>query len=155
MLWTCSRNAALSQEFGITCCSRRGCELVKTWEMCAIRQSNWYSHATSEHKHEHSHCHKGHNSGSSGCSQMTSNVSKTETEEQDNDSYQHEQDQECDGDEVVAIKARAEVVLMDLFQVWNEMTQSRSMLAERERKRRQGRKEKVVPKERDGPKANG
>ena len=27
-----------SQKFGTTCCSRRGSELMKTWEMCAIQQ---------------------------------------------------------------------------------------------------------------------
>ena len=37
MLWICSRNAALSQRFGSTCCSRRGSELTYTWEICIIQ----------------------------------------------------------------------------------------------------------------------
>ena len=36
-----SRN---SQKFGTTCCSRRGSELVYTWEVCASRQRNLVRH---------------------------------------------------------------------------------------------------------------
>ena len=68
-------------------------------------------------------------------SQMIPNVSKPETDEQESDSYRYERDQECDG------RSQGQgqrLFCWDLFQLWNET----------------GRKEKVDPKERDGPKEN-
>ena len=73
---------------------------------------------------------------------MSSNVSKTETVEQESDSYQYEQDQECDGDELFAVKGKGRGGFQrKLLQVRNERTQGSSMLAERKRERKHGRKE--------------
>ena len=60
-------------------------------------------------------------------SQMSSNVSETESEEQESGSYQYEQeqDQECDGYEVFALEGKGkDVFSRNLFQMWNERTQS-------------------------------
>ena len=72
-------------------------------------------------------------------SQMSSNVSKPETEEHESDPYQYEHDQECDGDEVNAVKGKGKCCFKGTWFRCGMRGHSRSMLGERERKRKQGR----------------
>ena len=119
MLWTCSRDTAPSQRFGTTCCSRRGSELMYTWEMSAISHGKKYSRSTNTNLPTAT---KVTVPVPTDVSQMSSNVSKTETVE--NDSYQNEQDQECDGNELFAVKGRGKGGFKGNFlQVRNERTQ--------------------------------
>ena len=87
---------------------------------------------------------------------MSSNVSKPEIDEPESDSYQYEQDQECDGDEVFAVKGKGKGGFKG---TWFKCGITKLIGAGRKENgkeaRETGRKEKVDPKERDGPKENG
>ena len=117
----------------------RGSELMKTWEMCAIRHRK--GGTVTPHVRVQTL-----NTPTAtkvtvpvpmDVSQMSSNVSKTETVEQESDSHQYEQDQECDGYELFAVKGKGRGGFQrKLLQVRNERTQGSSMLAERKRERR-------------------
>ena len=106
MLWTCSGNTALSQKFWTTCCSRRGSELMYTWEMCRPTKKIGTVTPRLSTNTNHPTATKVTAPVPMDMSQISSNDPKTETVKQESDSYQREQDHECDADELFAVKGK-------------------------------------------------
>ena len=125
MLWTCNRSAAVSQKSGTTYCTLQQARQradVFVGDVCHLTRKNVTVTQRVSTNMSTPTATKATTPVPMGVSQMSSNVPKTETDEQESEWCQNEQDQECDGDGVCS--QGQGWFQRDLFQVWNERTQS-------------------------------